>query len=135
LNLIEKELSPGKRYDETTAISSSLNGIDTRPGKNAGFDVSSITTCGLKVPVFTSESLPTKNSVYGTGTATAGNFYAIDLDDMFIRVDLPVTYLETGFGPEMLSINYFESRALLFTVAQLICTNPKPHFGIKWIAQ
>jgi hypothetical protein len=83
--------------------------------------------------VFTSEVLPTKNSVYGTATETAGHFYAIDLDDMFIRVDMPVTYLETGFGSEMLTVNYFQSRAMLFTVAQLICTNPKSHFAIKWI--
>lgn len=134
LNLIEKELSPGKRYDETTQVQQTLNGINTRPGKNAGFDVSSITSCGITMPVFTSEALPTQGSVYGTATATAGHLYGIDLDELFIRVDLPVTYLETGFGSEMLAVNYFQSRALLFTVAQLVCTNFMPHFAIKYIA-
>ena len=132
-NLLERELSPGKRYDETTVVQQTLGGINTRPGKDAGFDVAYITSCGIKMPVFTSEALPTKSSTFGTTTATAGHLYGIDLDELFIRTDLPVTYLETGFGAEMLSVNYFQSRALLFTVAQLVCTNFAPHFAIKWI--
>jgi hypothetical protein len=133
LNLLEKEISPGKRYDETTVVQQTLGGINTRPGKDVGFDVACVTSCGVKMPVFTSEALPTVNSKFGTTTATAGHMYGIDLDELFIRTDLPVTYLETGFGSEMLTVNYFQSRALLFTVAQLVCTNFKPHWAIKWI--
>jgi len=132
LNLIESELSPGQRYDETTQVQQTIGGINTRPGKVGGFDVTSIKTCGVTVPIFTSEALPVENSQI-TGDLTAGHFYLIDLDDLFIRVDMPATYLETGFGSEMLSVNYFQSRALLFTCAQLICTNPKSQGAIKWI--
>jgi len=132
LNLIEKELSPGQRYDETMTVQQSIGGINTRAGKDAGFEVASITSCGVKFPVFTSEALPTENSQIN-GVVTAGHFYLIDLDDLFIRVDMPTTYVETGFGSEMLSVNYFQSRALLFQCAQLICTNPKSQGAIKWI--
>lgn len=135
LNLLENEISPGYRYLENTVnVQQTIGGISTRPGHKGGFDVGALTLCGVTVPVFTSNAVPTKNTKVGQTTETAGHFFLIDLDDMYIRVDIPVTYLESGFGAEMLSINYFQSRALLFTVAQLVCTNFKPHGALKWIA-
>lgn len=132
LNKIEAEVSPGYRYlEKTVNVAATINGISTRPGHDAGFDVGALVLSGVTVPVFTSEALPTKNSEY-TDT-TSGHFYLIDLDELFIRVDIPVTYLETGFGSEMLSVNYFQSRALLFTVAQLVCTKFQSHAALKWI--
>jgi len=135
LNLIEGELSPGYRYlEKTVNVAATIGGISTRPGHTGGFDVGAVVLCGVTVPVFTSNALPTKNVKCGTGTETAGHFYLIDLDGMFIRVDIPVTYLETGFGAEMIPVNYWESRAVLFTLCQLVCTNFQSQAALKWIA-
>ena len=132
LNQIEDEVSPGYRYlEKTVSVAQTIGGISTRPGHDAGFDVGAVVLCGVTVPVFTSNAIPVKNSQYTT--TTKGHFYLIDLDGLFLRVDIPVTYLETGFGVEMLHQGYFRSRALLFTVAQLVCTNFQSQAALKWI--
>jgi len=132
LNKIEKELDPKQRFlEREVKIQQTIGGISTRAGHEGGFDVGALVLCGVTVPVFTSNAVPTKNSIYTT--ATSGHFFLIDLDGMHIRVDIPVTWLETGFGQEMLSVNYFQSRGLLFTVAQLVCTNFQSQAALKYI--
>lgn len=112
-------------------VAASIGGLNTRAGPTAGFNVAGLRLSGVDVPFFESEALPITNSVYGT--ATSGHVYLIDLDTLFIRVDIPVTYLETGFGAEMLNQNYLRSRAMLFTVCQLMCTNFQANGALKWI--
>jgi len=132
-NLIKDEMGTSQRYDGSDVkVAFGINGIQTYPGITAGRDVQAIETCGIKVPLFTSDMLPTLNSVYTT--AAAGSLYLIDLDAMFIRVDIPATYLETGFGVEMLHQDYARSRAMLFGLSQLVCTKFAPHAALKWIA-
>lgn len=132
LNKIQDEISPGRRILETEInVSIGLNGVNTRPGVNAGTPVRAIVTNGETVPMFTSEALPTKNSVYTT--ATSGHLYIIDLNHMYIRTDMPTTYLETGFGVEMLHQDYARSIAMLFNVEQLVCKQFRPHMALKWI--
>lgn len=132
LNLIQDEIAPGARYLERDInVAITLNGVQTRPGVKAGIPVQGIRTCGIDLPVFAVDCLPTKNSVYTT--ATAGHFYGVDLDTMFIRVDMPVSYLETGFGVEMLHQNYARSRATLFAVQNLVMTKGLSNFALKWI--
>ena len=131
LNMIQEEINPQGRYlEDTVDVTYGINGIETRPGHTAGFEVSAIKSNGIKMPVFASSALPTKNSVYTT--ATAGHLYALDLDHIFIRVDMPVTYLETGFGVEMLHQSYTRSRAMLFTVSNLVCDKFACHAALKW---
>ena len=133
MNLIKGEIGPQNRYrGDDVKVAFGINGIETYPGLTAGRDVQAIETCGIKVPMFTSPMLPTLNSVYTTDAA--GHLFIIDLDDMFIRVDIPATYLETGFGVEMLHQDYARSRAMLFGLAQLVCKRHAPHMALKWIA-
>jgi hypothetical protein len=132
LNKIEAELDPKQRFlEKQTTVTPTIGGISTRPGVTGGFDVGALVLCGVTVPVFTSNALPTKNSVYTS--ATSGHFYLIDLDTTYIRVDIPATFLETGFGAEMLHQNYLLSKGMLFTVCQLVCTNFKANAALKWI--
>lgn len=132
LNKIEKELDPKQRYlEKQVNVAATIGGISTRPGHEGGFDIGALVLCGVTVPVFTSNALPLTNTVYGT--TTSGPFYLIDLDGMYIRVDIPATFLETGFGAEMLHQNYLRSRGVLFTVAQLVCTNFQSQAALKWI--
>jgi len=101
LNKIEQELNPQYRYlEKQVHVAQTIGGVSTRPGHEGGFDVGALVLCGVTVPVFTSNALPVGNSQYTTDTS--GHFYLIDLDGLYIRVDIPVTYLETGFGVEML---------------------------------
>lgn len=134
VNLIQDEISPqGRILEDVMNVAIDINGVNTRPGHDAGWPVRSITTCGINVPVFTSPMLPTLNSVYTT--EAAGPFMVIDLDEIFVRVDVPATYLETGFGVEMLHQDYARSRGMLFGVYQLVCTKHAPHIKIPWIAE
>jgi len=132
LNKIEAELDPKQRFlEKTVPVQQTIGGISTRPGAQGGFDVGALVLCGVTVPVFTSNALPTTTTGYST--PTSGHFYLIDLDGMYIRVDIPATYVETGFGAEMLHQNYFRSRAMLFTICQLVCTNFKSQAALKGI--
>lgn len=108
-----------------------INGVKTVPGHEIGFPVQYVNSCGIKIPIFTSEALPLENSIYTT--PTAGHLYYVDLDVCFIRVDMPLTYLETGFGVEMLHQDYLRSRGFLFAKQNLICTKPKACAALKWI--
>ena len=108
-----------------------INGVKTAEGHEIGFPVQAIKTCGLTIPIFTSEALPLENSIYTT--PTAGHLYIVDLDVCFIRVDMPMTYLETGFGVEMLHQDRLRSRAFLFAKQNLICTKPAACAALKWI--
>jgi hypothetical protein len=112
-------------------VSIGINGLETGPGHTIGFPVQAIWTNNIKVPIFVSETLPLENSVYTTDTS--GHLYIIDLDEMFVRVDMPMTFLETGFGVEMLHQNYLRSRGLLFIKQNLMATKFACHAAVKWI--
>jgi hypothetical protein len=134
LNKLEAEIDPKQRFlEKQVNVAATIGGISTRRGHEGGFDVGAIVSCGVTIPMFTSNALPTLNSVYGTGTSV-GHIFLIDLDGMYIRVDIPVTFLETGFGVEMLHQNYLRSRGMLFTLSQLVCTNFQSQAKLAWIA-
>ena len=131
-NKIKEEESGALNYEgEKMNVAMTVNGLSTGIGKDLGMPVRSIWLSNVQVPMFVSEALPLENSVYTTDTS--GHVYLIDLDHMYIRVDLPVTYLETGFGVEMLHQDYARSRAMLFTVANLVCDKFACHGALKWI--
>jgi len=134
LNKLEAEIDPKQRFlEKQVNVAATIGGISTRPGHEGGFDVGAIVSCGVTIPMFTTNSVPTLNSKYATGTSV-GHIYLIDLDGMYIRVDIPVTYLETGFGSEMLHQNFLRSRGMLFTLSQLVCTNFLSQAKLAWIA-
>lgn len=134
LNKLENEIDPKQRFlEKQVNVAATIGGISTRPGHEGGFDVGAIVSCGVTIPMFTSNALPTLNSKYASGTSN-GSIYLIDLDGMYIRVDIPVTFLETGFGAEMLHQNYLRSRGMLFTLSQLVCTNFLSQAKLAWVA-
>jgi len=134
LNKVEDEIDPKQRFlEKQVNVAATIGGISTRPGHEGGFDVGAIVSCGVTIPMFTSNALPVKNSKYAAGTSN-GSIYLIDLDGMYIRVDIPVTFLETGFGAEMLHQNYLRSRGMLFTLSQLVCTNFLSQAKLSWVA-
>jgi len=134
LNKLENEIDPKQRFlEKQVNVAATIGGISTRPGHEGGFDVGAIVSCGVTIPMFTSNALPTVNSKYASGTSN-GSIYLIDLDGMYIRVDIPVTFLETGFGAEMLHQNYLRSRGMLFTLSQLVCTNFLSQAKLAWVA-
>ena len=133
MNKIQWEVGGAARYemDGAVDVAINVNGVETRPGVQGGFSVGSLILAGVKVPMFVSEALPTTNSVF---TAGSGHCYLIDLDAMYIRTDIPMTYIESGFGPEMLSVNLLASRGFLFTLSQLVCTGFPQQAALKYIA-
>lgn len=133
LNLIQDEVGNRSRLLEQDLYPAiGINGVQTNAGHKTGTPVQGIRSCGVDMPVFTSPMLPTLNSVYTT--ATAGHLYCVDLDAIQVRVDIPATYLETGFGVEMLHQDYARSRGMLFGVEQLVSKKQAPHAALKWIA-
>jgi len=133
LNKLEAEIDPKQRFlEKQVNVAATIGGISTRTGHEGGFDVGAIVSCGVTIPMFTSNALPILNSKYATGTSN-GHIYLIDLDGMYIRVDIPVTFLETGFGAEMLHQDYLRSRGMLFTLSQLVCTNFQSQAKLAWI--
>lgn len=131
-NKIKEEESGALNYQgEMVEVGMSVNGLNTGEGKDLGMKVRAINLMNNTIPIFVSEALPTKNTVYTT--ATSGHVYLIDLDHMYIRQDMPVSYLETGFGVEMLHQDYARSRAMLFDVSQLVCDKFACHGALKWI--
>ena len=134
LNKVEAEIDPKQRFlEKQVNVAATVGGISTRPGHEGGFDVGAIVSCGVTIPMFTSNALPIVNSKYAAGTSN-GSIYLIDLDGMYIRVDIPVTFLETGFGVEMLHQNALRSRGMLFTLSQLVCTNFLSQAKLAWVA-
>jgi hypothetical protein len=124
MNLIQREFSAEARtvLDKEVYVSESLNGVDTRAGPKYGHPVRALSLSGIDVPMFTSASaLPSDNSKYTTDGW--GHVYIIDLNSMFIRVDLPATYGESGFGMDaMIQQNVPRSRGAILGVYQLVCT-------------
>ena len=123
--LIEREFSSESRHvwDGDSYVQENIGGVNTRAGAKYGHPVRSLILAGVTVPCFQSASaLPSDNSKYTT--TGWGHIYLIDLDSMYIRVDLPATYGETGWGIDaMVQQNYPRSRGVLMGVYQLVCTN------------
>jgi|SaaInl8_200m_RNA_FD_contig_71_819188_length_2437_multi_8_in_0_out_0_2 hypothetical protein len=133
INLIQDEVgAKGRSLESDVMTEIGINGVNTRAGIKTGTPVQAIRTCGIDVPLFESPMVPTLNTVYTT--ASAGHLFIVDLDAIEIRVDVPATYLETGFGVEMLHQDYARSRGMLFGVEQLVAKKHAPHLALKWTA-
>ena len=126
------EVEPGLRtLPDQVKVKQTINGLSTYGGQDGGMDVGAIVSNGVRMPVFVSDMLPIANSIKTTDTS--GHLYILELDHIYVRVDIPITYLETGFGSEMLHQDALRSRAALFTLQNLICDKFSCHGAIKWI--
>jgi len=126
------EVEPGLRtLPDQVKVKQTINGLSTYGGQEGGMDVGAVVSNGVRMPVFVSDMLPIANTIKTTDTS--GHLYILDLDHIFIRVDIPITYLETGFGSEMIHQDALRSRAVLFTLQNLICDKFSCHAAIKWI--
>lgn len=127
-NKIGDELMPNWRTESQMDYTVNMNGVSTRPGAEGGkYQTASIYTNGLKIPVFESESLPTKNSVYST--ATSGHIYFVNVPHMHIRVLFPFTYMkEFNSGDWILGW-----RHVYYSALTLVCDKFVSQAAIKWI--
>ncbi len=129
---IVDEIEPGLRLlPDTVKVSQNIGGVDTYGGQDAGMDVGAIISNGITMPLFTSSAIDVVSSI--KTTATSGNIYMVDLDHMYVRVDMPMTYLETGFGMDMLHQNALTSKAILFIIQNLVADKFPCHAALKWI--
>ena len=125
LNQIEALADTKLRYDENKFVISTVNGVQTRKGKEIGFSASSYIGAGIKIPLFTSQSI--------IGSAGGnGNIYLLDLDHIEIRVAMPTVYYETtNQGFQLLNKMFYEY--MVMTVAQLVADQFNCHGAIKWL--
>ena len=129
---IVDEIEPGLRLlPDTVKVSQNIGGISTYGGQDAGMDVGAIISNGITMPLFVSSAIAKVNSI--KTTATSGNLYMVDLDHMYVRVDMPMTYLETGFGMDMIHQNALTSKAILFIIQNLVADKFPCHAALKWI--
>lgn len=126
------EIEPGLRMlPDTVKVSQNIGGISTYGGQDAGFDVGAIVSNGIRMPLFVSSAIALVNSI--KTTATSGPVYMLDLDHIYVRVDMPITYLETGFGVNMLHQSALTSKAVLFIIQNLVADKFTCHAALKWI--
>lgn len=125
LNQIEALADTKLRYEENKFVISTVNGVQTRKGKEIGFSVSSYIGAGIKVPIFTSQHIV-------ASSGGNGHIYLLDLDHIEIRVAMPTVYYETtNQNFSLLNKMYYEY--ILMTVAQLIADQFNCHGAIKWL--
>ena len=126
------EIEPGLRMlPDTVKVSQNIGGISTYGGQDAGFDVGAIVSNGISMPLFVSSALSTTSTI--KTTATSGHVYMLDMEHIYVRVDMPMTYLETGFGVDMLHQNALTNKAILFTLQNLVADQFTSHAALKWI--
>jgi hypothetical protein len=125
LNQIEALADTKLRYEENKFVISTVNGVQTRKGKEIGFSVSSYIGAGIKVPIFTSQH------IIGSSGGN-GNIYLLDLDHIEIRVAMPTIYYDTT-NQNFTLLDKFYYEYIIMTVAQLISDQFNCHGAIKWL--
>jgi hypothetical protein len=141
MNKIQNEIDPKQRFLEGQEdVTQTVNGVSTRPGVEGGkTSVSSLTICGVKVPMFESPYLMGtattswvwKNSKHTTGGP--GNIYLINMDAIEYRTLIPITY-KSWFNTSEADAPGIGNRHLLYTMGQLICKNWQSHAKLAYIS-
>jgi hypothetical protein len=136
MNELQKLIDPKQRFlNAPMDVQYTVNGVDTRPGRDTGFSVASFITNGLRVPFF--ESYHVANEESGNRSATVsdadiGNIYLIDLDEIEIRTAIPFSYLETP-DSSMLTGDFMYKRHWIIYAAQLTAINFRAHGAVKYL--
>jgi len=140
VNEIEKLTEGKQRYSDSwidgpVGVEYTVNGVRTRPGRDAGFLVSSYMTNGIRIPIFENKHVVGENGNNRTTKVTdndIGNIYILNLDTVELRVALPATYWKTP--PEArLTGDRLKDRHALMMGLQLICTNFRSNGAIKYL--
>ena len=136
LNEMQKLIDPKQRFlDHPMDYQLTLNGVSTRRGAKTGFTVAAYVSNGIEIPFFGTRHAANETSANRSATVTdadMGNIYILDLDEIEMRIALPVTYLETP--PEaMLTGDVMKTRHMFLFAAQLLATNFRSHAAIKYL--
>lgn len=136
LNEVNKLIDPKQRFaDAPMDVQITMNGVSTRKGTEAGFSVASYITNGLQIPIFTNTNICGAFSGNQTTKITdndIGHMYFIDMDEMELRIAVPMTYLETP-PPSMLTGDKMQIRHMFLFAAQLFGGNMRAHAGVKYL--
>jgi len=131
MNALQKLVDPKHRLlDGNTEVAITMDGVDTRPGAKAAgrIQIASLATTGITIPMFTSPHITGQTTVITDGEF---NIYFLDLDEIEVRVAMPVTYLSTD-NNMMLPIGSLKHEHLLLQASQLVPTKFKSHCAIKY---
>ena len=133
---MQKLIDPKQRFlNVPMDYQQTLNGVSTRKGVEAGFTVGGLISNGLSIPVFGCDHVPGEVSTNVSATVTSsniGNIYLLDLDEVELRIAVPVTYLETP-PSSMLDIDYFQSRHIFLWAGQVIPHNIRALGAVKYL--
>jgi len=133
---MQKLIDPKQRFlDSPMDVQITMNGVKTRRGVQAGFQVASYVTNGIRIPFFTSRHVANETSANRSATITdadIGNIYILDLDAVEIRMAIPITYLETP-PAAMLTRDTMSTRHMFLFAGQLICTNFRANAAVKYL--
>jgi hypothetical protein len=136
INEMQRLIDPKQRFLDTKFdYQKTLAGVSTRRGVTGGFTVGALLSNGIQIPVFGSDHVPGETTSNDSDTVTSqniGNIYLIDLDEIELRIAVPVTYLETP-PHQMLGIDYFQSRHIYLWAGQLLPGNPRAHAAVKYL--
>jgi len=137
LNEMQKLIDPKQRYlDVEMDVQYTMNGVQTREGRDTGFSVAAYISNGIKIPFFTSrhvanETSDNRSATVGTSNSI-GNIYLVDLDNIELRVAIPITYLETP-PHAMLTGDVMKTRHMFLYSAQLFGKIYRAHASVKYL--
>jgi hypothetical protein len=136
LNEMQKLIDPKQRFlDHQSFVQITMNGVETRRGAQTGFPVATYISNGIPIPMFPSRHVANETSDNRSGIVTdadIGNIYFIDLDEIELRMAIPMTYLETP-PAAMLTGDFLKTRHMFLFASQLICKNFRPHAAVKYL--
>lgn len=102
-----------------------VNGVQTRKGREIGFNVAAYSGSGLTIPIFQSKDVHAESG-------GNGNIYLLDLDHIALRLALPTVYMSTE-NSHFLLLDSFNFKYMYLTVAQLVADQYNVHGAIKYL--
>lgn len=103
-------LDARQRFQGTSRKIYSINGVQSAPGMDAGFEVATY----RGIPIIVTDDLDDT-------THEGSRIWMLDLDNLFIKVALPTMYL-TSEDADKFALGYFRTDSMYVTMAELVCT-------------
>jgi len=133
LNMVQDLVGSKQRFNDGIGkVELTLQGINTRPGVNAGFQVSTYSGGGIgPVPLLSDYNVGT--AAVGSLPASNGSIYFIDKNFMELRQARATSYYATKES-DYLNIDYLEQRHLILTAQELIVPKPSAHGKVTYLS-
>lgn len=120
-NLIEPKVT----IPNPVRVTTGLNGVQTVPGHEYGFEVSSYISNGIKIPIFDSWSVHYETGGYG-------NVYLINTSTTSLRMAMPPSTFMTTID-QMALLNKSRRQGMHLFAGQLFCDSFPSNGAVKYV--